>query len=75
MIFPTLAGLISSPLKVFTIAADDTTITAQQFVDGVYGGALIGAVAKTVRDDSVVLKTLGPQALSKVKAARIVGFI
>jgi hypothetical protein len=74
MLFPTLSGIISEPLSILSVAEEDTK-TAQEFVDGVYGGALMGAVAKTLRDDSVVRRQLGDAALAKVKAGRIAGFI
>jgi hypothetical protein len=74
MLTPTVAGLISEPLRILTIAETDE-VTPQEFVDVGWGMAVLGAVAKTIRDDQVVKNTLGDSALSKVKANRIAGFI
>ena len=74
MLLPTLSGIFSSPMKVFSAATGDT-FTAQEMVDGVYGGAIIGAVAKTIRDDAVVRNTLGQPSLDRVKEARILSYI
>ena len=69
MIFPTISGLISEPLGVFTHAEDDT-FTSQQVVDAAYGGMVIGAVLKGLRDNSVIRSTLGDAAYQRVKADR-----
>lgn len=72
MMFPTLSGIVSETLNVFSVAEDDT-ITPQQFVDGVYGGMVAGAVLKGLRDNSVIRNTLGEAAYQRVKSARILG--
>jgi hypothetical protein len=74
MILPTVAGLVSEPLNALTLAADDVT-TGQQVVDAAYGGVAIGAVAMSLRDASVVRKTLGEPAVAKFKGAKIAGII
>ena len=74
MIFPTLSGLVSEPLSVFSVAEGDT-VTPQQLVDAAYGGMVYGAVIKGLRDNSVIRSTLGEAAYELVKAGRFLGQI
>lgn len=74
MLFPTLGGLVSSPIKVVTSGAD-TEFTAQEANEAFFGGAILGAVGMAFRDQMVVRNKLGSGALEKYKSGKILGVI
>jgi hypothetical protein len=74
MLTPTISGVITQPLKALTATTDDT-VTAQEMVDGIWGGILYGATAKHFRDLAVVRKQLGERGVEQFKAGLVAGII
>lgn len=73
--FPTMSGVFTAPIKGIVGVATDEVIDQQMLTDATYGSAAIGYLAGSFRTKSVVRKTLGDQALAKVKSNLLGGIL
>jgi hypothetical protein len=73
MTLPTIAGMVSAPIKGVLGAAVGDVIDQQMLTDATWGAAAIAYTAGVIRVKSVVGKTAPPNVAAAVKAKLIFG--
>jgi hypothetical protein len=72
---PTITGIFTESLSIFSVDESDEAKTNQEYVDGIASGMLYGAVIAKVRDHMVAKSALSAAGYKQFKDAQIGGYL